>query len=167
MNGVQAMQAAFAGAHNWFSGTVADVSDEQSKSVPPGVVHPIGELAAHVLHTEDGILAMIQGKPPIWEAEGYGAKLGLAMMAMHDTMGARSYMVNVGDLAEYQQKVFASTNAYVASLTEADLDGEIELFGSKHKLGDFLTGILLGNTYVHTGEISALKGLHGAKGYPF
>jgi hypothetical protein len=27
--------------------------------------------------------------------------------------------------------------------------------------------MLLGNAYAHTGEISALKGMLGSKGYPF
>jgi len=34
-------------------------------------------------------------------------------------------------------------------------------------MGTFLTTLLLGNTYAHMGEISALKGLLGSKGYPF
>jgi hypothetical protein len=32
---------------------------------------------------------------------------------------------------------------------------------------DVLSNFLVGNTLAHTGEISALKGLQGAKGYPF
>lgn len=34
-------------------------------------------------------------------------------------------------------------------------------------LGQFLTGFVIANTYAHTGEIPALKGLQSAKGYPF
>lgn len=169
MNGAEAMRASFAGAHNWYNGTVADVTEEQSKSLPPGVVHPIGELAAHILNTEDSMIAMAKAQPTIWESEGWGAKLGIDTMFMHGGSNevARATRVNVADLAEYGQKVFANTDAYLASLTDADLDREIEVLGSKMKAGDFLGGILLGNTYAHVGEISALKGLHGAKGYPF
>ena len=32
---------------------------------------------------------------------------------------------------------------------------------------DALTNALVGNNLAHTGEISALKGVQGAKGYPF
>ncbi len=53
------MQAAFGGAHQWFSGTMADVTEAQANFVPPGIAHPIGELAAHVVHSEDGYLYLI------------------------------------------------------------------------------------------------------------
>ena len=170
MNGVEVFRTAFGGAHNWFNGTVADVSDAQANSVPPGIVHPIGELAAHILHSEDGLLSVIRGTRPIWETDGYGDKLGLAMMMGQDNEVARAYRVSPAQLTEYASKVFAQTDAYLASLTDADLDREVDLTPAgmgKMPLAAFLATALLGNTYAHTGEISALKGLHGEKGYPF
>ncbi|MFN8638296.1 MAG: DinB family protein [Dehalococcoidia bacterium] len=167
MNGPQAFAAAFAGGHMSFNGTVADVTEEQAKSLPPGVVHPIGELVAHVLHTEDVMINQLQGKPPIWESEAWGSRLGLGMMALHDRETARAYQATPAQLAEYGQKVFANTDAYLAGLTDADLDREVNVIGRPQKVGEVLGGLVLGNTYAHTGEISALKGLHGAKGYPF
>ncbi|MGE0228798.1 MAG: DinB family protein [Dehalococcoidia bacterium] len=167
MNGVQAFQASFGGAHNWFNGTVADVTEEQATSVPAGVAHPIGELAAHVLHSEDGAISMVTGEPTIWEAEGYGQKLGIEFVFSQDHEVARALRTTPAQLSEYAQKVFARTDAYLASLTDADLDREVNAFGQMMPLGQFLGAVLLGNTYAHTGEISALKGLHSAKGYPF
>ncbi len=35
------------------------------------------------------------------------------------------------------------------------------------KVADALSNALIGNNLAHTGEISALKGLQGAKGYQF
>ncbi len=167
MNGVQTLGASFQAAHNWYSGTVGDVTPEQAKHVPAGVVHPIGELAAHILHTEDGFVSMLQGAPTIWESEGYGTKLGIAWVFAQDHAVARAMQTTPADLAEYAAKVFAKTDAYVASLSDADLDREVEIFGNKMPIGGALGGLLLANTFAHVGEISALKGLSGAKGYPF
>ena len=65
---------------------------------------------------------------------------------------------------------FAKTDAYLGSLTDADLERELDLtamgFG-KLSLGALLGTAVLANTFAHTGEISALKGIQGSKGYPF
>ena len=171
MNGVEVLQSAFNGAHGWYEGTVADVTHEQANEVPPGVTHPIAELMAHILHSEDGMInMMIRGEASIWDRDGWGEKLGLPMMLGQETATARAYICDPQALTEYGQSVFANTDAYLGSLTDADLHGEIDLSAMgmpKMPLGQFLTGMLLGNTYAHTGEISALKGLMGNKGYPF
>lgn len=167
MNGPQALAAAFAGAQNWYSGTVADVTPEMAKEVPPGVVHPIGELAAHILHGQDGFVSMLTGKKSIWERDGYDTKLGIPFVFLQDHAVARALQTTPADLAEYATKVFAETQAYIATLTDADLDREIDVFGNKMPVGAALGGPAIGNIFAHVGEISALKGLHGAKGYPF
>jgi hypothetical protein len=67
--------------------------------------------------------------------------------------------------------VFASTDAFLAALSDDELNRELELvplgFPSNMTVGDFLSQMLLGNTYAHTGEISFVKGSLGNKGYPF
>jgi len=37
----------------------------------------------------------------------------------------------------------------------------------KQTVGFVLDNVLLGHAYCHCGEISALKGIQGKKGYPF
>ena len=171
MNGTAALQSAFAGAHNWFLGTVGDVDATQANTVPPGVAHPIGELMAHILHSEDFMINMaIQGQPPLWEKDGWKDKVGGEMILAQTTEGARAYTSNPEGLASYAQAVFANTDAFLGGLSENDLDRPLTLepLGLPNmSMGAFLTQMLLGNTYAHTGEISALKGLRGKKGYPF
>ena len=60
-----------------------------------------------------------------------------------------------------------ATDAYLATLTPADLETEIEALGTKQPLGSFLGAGLVAHINWHTGEISCVKGLQGAKGYPF
>jgi hypothetical protein len=64
--------------------------------------------------------------------------------------------------------VYAATDAYVASLDDEALAKPLDL--SMVGLGMQTMGYLLGglvlNTHLHTGEISAIKGFQGLKGYP-
>lgn len=172
MDGVAVLKSAFAGAHDWYWGTVADVGAEQANIVPPGAGHPIGALMAHILHSEDFMFnTVIQGKPPLWEREGWGAKLGGDMLVYQEASIVRAYTCDPHRWVEYATAVFANTDAVLSSLMDRDLDRELDLvrFSFPHNMtvGAFLTRMLLGNTYAHTGEISALKGFMSLKGYPF
>lgn len=170
MDTIQAVKTAFAGAQRWYTGTVAGLTPEEANEVPPGVTHPIGELMAHVLHSIDGLVNMVcRGQQSIWERDGWGARLGVPMMMTHDSAAARAFRVDPAQLEGYAATVFTELQAYLDTLTPADLDGEVD-FGpglGKMSLGGFLLNPLLGNTFAHTGEISALKGLRGERGYPF
>lgn len=172
MNGIDALKSAFDGAHMWYQGTVADVTAQQTNVLPPGVAHPIGELMAHILQCEDVMInQVILGKPPLWEQEGWNRKVGGDLVVDHDATTARAYQCDLPMMSAYGQAVFASTQAFLERLKEGDLDRELELvslgFPTNMTVGVFLTQMLLGNTYAHTGEISCLKGTLGKKGYAF
>lgn len=95
---------------------------------------------------------------------------GLPMTMGRETQQARAFRCDPAPLHEYADAVFANMDAYLGSLSESDLDSEIDLTAmgmGKMPLAVFLTRMLLGNTYAHTGEISTLKGLLGVKGYAF
>jgi uncharacterized damage-inducible protein DinB len=172
MDGVAVLRSAFAGAHMWYLGTVADVGAEQANAVPPGIAHSIGALIAHIVHTEDFMFnAAVQNRPPLWERDGWGAKLGGEMLVYQEPSAVRAYRCDPRGMAEYAQAVFANTDAVLGGLADADLDRELDLvrfgFPTNMTVGAFLTQMVLGNTYAHTGEISSLKGSLAMKGYPF
>jgi hypothetical protein len=172
MESVEVLKNAFGGAHMWYQGTVADVTEEQANTVPPGVTHPIGGLMAHILHCEDFMInQVILGKPPLWERDGWKERVGGEMMLGEDVDTARAYTCNLPAMLDYGQAVIANTEAFLANLETTDLDRELNLvplgFPNNMTAGVFLTTMLLGNTYAHTGEISCLKGSLGKKGYPF
>lgn len=170
MNAVTLLKNALDASHNWYQGTVADVTPEVANHVPTGVAHPIGSQMAHILHSEDGMVSMLQGTAPIWEREGYGTKLGLPMLMSQTVEGSRAYACQPADLADYNKAVYAQTDAFLSGLTDADLDKPIDLSSwgmGEMPMGSVLTNMLLGNNFAHTGEISALKGTKGLQGYPF
>jgi hypothetical protein len=171
MDAVETVKTAFGGAHMWFAGTAGDITEEQANHVPEGCAQPIGELMAHILHCEDGMICQfLLKKPPLWERDGWGAKTGLPLMIDLPAAGSPRTRCDPAALRDYGQQVFAQTDAYLASLTQGDLDQEVDLTAAglgKMSTAAFLLTMLLGNTYAHTGEISAIKGLMGSKGYPF
>lgn len=168
---VQTIRDAFDGSHNWYQGTVADVTEEQAHALPPGTAHPIGALALHILNSEDAMInGSVLGQQPIWFRDGWGEKLGVPALLRQDNETARGVRVTPAALQEYAQAVYANTAEFFGGLTPADLDERmIDMGGGMDPmpLGKFLTQALLGNNYAHTGEISALKGVLGSKGYPF
>jgi hypothetical protein len=114
---------------------------------------------------------LIAGQPTRWERDGWGTKLGGTMLLQQEAATAQAYTADPEQLAGYAQAVFANTDAVLSGLSEQDLDRELDMvalgFPQNLPLGAFLTQLLLGNTYAHTGEISALKGTLSLKGFPF
>lgn len=172
MDSIDVLKNAFGGAHMWFQGTVADLTEEQANAVPPGVSLPIGALIAHILHCEDVMInQIIRSEPAIWEQDGWKDRAGGEMLLDIDPAIARAHKVNLMPMMDYGKAVLASTQDFLGALTPAELDRELNLvplgFPENMSLGVFLTTMLLGNTYAHTGEISCLKGSLGKRGYPF
>jgi hypothetical protein len=75
---------------------------------------------------------------------------------------ARGVKVDLPALHAYSQAVFAASDEYMATLNDEALDQSM----GQYTLGSFLS-VLVSNVNWHTGEIACLKGLQGAKGYPF
>lgn len=110
------------------------------------------------------ISGMLQGQPSIWERDGWEAKVGIPNVTRHSQEMARGFKADRAALQPYKDAVYASTQAYLDLLTDADLEGG---GGGPMTVADALTNALVGNNLAHTGEISALKGIQGSKGYAF
>lgn len=170
MDAITLLKSAFDAAHGWYGGTVADVTEDVANVVPAGTAHPIGSQMAHIVQSEDALINMAQGRAPLWERDGYGQRLGLPFLITQTAEGSRAFRLRPADLADYTAAVHAQTKAYLDGLTPEDLDRPVDLSGwgmDAAPLGGFLANFALGNTFAHTGEISALKGTQGLRGYPF
>jgi hypothetical protein len=163
-------------AHETFEATMADVTDEQLHKDPGGKALPIGAVYAHLVFSEDQIVhGMLQGKPALSETtwkDKTGAAAPMPAMdanwSVNHEAWAKSVQIDLAKLHEFAQAVYADTDAYVNSLTDEDLEKEIDLGAwGKQKVAYLLYGFIIGHTFSLTGEISAIKGVHGAKGYPF
>ncbi len=148
---------------------IADVHDEQLWWVPPGRANPIGALYLHTVYDVDAIVnRMFQDKPPLWERAGFAEKVGCGIDLNLDLDWARSVRFDLAAAREYAIVVQADAQAYVQSLTPEDLDRMVPSeMSERTTLGQLLQAFVIWHVDVHCGEISALKGVLGFKGYPF
>ncbi len=165
MNDVtQNLRAQLKGAHDWLEGTLQGVSDEVANAVPAGKVATIGANYAHVVTYEDFVFnGALKGGAPLMMNGSAGISAPPPMGGWGEW--GRSVKVKFAEQQSYAQKVYASGDAYLASLKDADLAREVDLQFTKMPLGQLL-GLLILNAFVHSGEISCLKGLNGMQGYP-
>ncbi len=176
-NAVSLLRAQFKAAHDVLEGTMQGVTSEQAHWTPPGVANPLGATCVHIVVSEDGTFnGMLKGGAPLL-ASTWAGKTGVSEMPPMPGPGvdglppwnewARQVKVDLPALHAYAQAVFAASDEYLASLNDEALDRSMDL-GSlgQYTLGSFLT-TMLANVNWHTGEIACLKGLQGAKGYPF
>jgi hypothetical protein len=120
------------------------------------------------VNAEDGFIQkVLQGKPTIWETGGWAEKTGIAKPPSkgEDWSEYKYRKINIQPLQDYKAAVWAATDAYLATLTEGELDRMVKFAGGERTVAEML--ILSGSqSHSHIGEIAALKGIQGAKGLP-
>ena len=154
-------------------GTIGDVSTEQVGHVPAGIAHPIGATYAHAVMSEDAVVnGMLRKQQPLMAAD-FAGKTGVdKAMPQFGEPGmnewARSVKVDMPALKAYAKAVHAQTDSYVSSLSDADLAQTMDFGGmGQQSIASIITLLAIVHPSNHIGEVSALKGISGAKGYPF
>ena len=163
MNAREAIRLSLDTGHMVFSAYLEGLSDaDLMRRASPGINHINWQVGHLILAEHQMVGRACPGSMPALPA-------GFAEKYSKETAGSdnASQFCSKAELLKAAAEQRAATLGVLANLSDADLDREIEVFGRKMSVGGALTGLLLGNTFAHTGEISALKGLHGAKGYPF
>ena len=171
MDAVSLLKAQVHEAHQVAAGTVGDLTSDQAHWAPGGKAHGIASLFVHLISAEDLFLNMMTGRQPL-AMGAFAGKTGASEPHPAGDYGewAQRVKVDLPQLSEYAQAVFKSTEDYVASLKPEDLDKEIDLTSAgmgKMSLGAFISMTAVIHPSNHVGEISCMKGLQGAKGYPF
>jgi hypothetical protein len=174
VNAVELIRSEMKTAHDWFEGTMADVTPEQANWQPPGVAHPIGALYAHTVAAEDMMVnGLLKGGAPLF-ATTWAGKTGISgdpqLATQMTPEWSRSVNVDLPTAREYAAAVYAATDDYLGGMDAADLDRAVDLSDwgmGEWSEGSFLISIVLAHVHDLMGEVSALKGVQGAKGYPF
>jgi hypothetical protein len=172
MDSITLLRQQISTAHEWLEGTMADVTAEQADWAPPGKANPLGASYAHAVVSEDLIInGMLRGGTPLFLGEWAG-KTGQSVPHPHEDWSqyaawARDVRLDLPATRAYAQAVYAATDAYLAGLTPEDLDREVNLFGMSQSLGATLGNFVAGHCHDMMGEISCLKGLQGARAFPF
>ncbi|HTK06900.1 MAG TPA: DinB family protein [Ktedonobacteraceae bacterium] len=170
MNAVALLREQIQQAHGYLAATMEDVTSEQAQWTPPGVANPIAATYAHAISSEDLAINMVlKGGAPLYAVE-WACKTGISeIQPLSTAEWARRVQIELSLIRDYVQAVHASTDAYLATLMDEDLVRVLDLssFGlGQMTIGTLLNRMVLGHIDNMCGEISVLKGLQGAKGYP-
>ncbi len=172
------LRNAFTQASKLMEFTVKDLTHEQLHWIPAGNANPIGATYAHVLISQDGVVnAMLRNSMPLYVSTEWQGKLGLSELppmpgqeGLPDWSGwSRRVQIDLEQLREYAKAVYASTDKYLASLSDEDLFHAVDATRagmSEMPLMQYLLLIVLGHTNIHAGEISCLRGELGLQGFP-
>jgi hypothetical protein len=162
-------------SHHWMEETMQGVTNEIAAFMPPGKANPIAGTYAHLVMSEDFFIqGLIQGKKPLFETDWEG-KTGASELQPTEWETAypkwlKEVKVDIPQMQKYAEAVYKTSAEYTQSLTDEDLLKEIDmaLFGmGKRTLGSVIAGMVVGHINQIMGEISALKGIQGLKGYPY
>ena len=150
-------------AFDWLDQTIGDLSPEQYSWQPQGSANPISRLHAHTLTSVDFWMNLMGlQKPMLWQA--VAEKLGLPSNMQE--VWTTEAPINLTDMQAYSQSLRDAALA-VEALEDADLERVVmaPVFG-KRDVG-FVIRLSATQLAIHTGEISAAKGLQGLQGLPF
>lgn len=162
-------------AHDAFSRTVADVTPEMAHWQPPGIMHPIAERYAHLVMSEDFLINGIAlGGAPLFMSEWMGRTGFIAdpmMLQALTSEAARAFRVDdLHALGEYMRTVFAGTQEFINGADDTRLVSTVDMsiigYGSV-PFPVWFSAFVVAHARDLMGEISALKGMQGFKGYPF
>jgi DinB superfamily len=170
------LRGAVSDARKVLDGTMADVTQAQADYVPPGIANPLGATFAHVVCSEDMVVqGMFRQLSPLF-ASSWKERTGLSEPMplpgpewVNYAAWTRRVKTDLGALRQYAQAVAAETDAWIASLRDADLDRPVDLSSAglgQHTLATAIALLIANHLGTETGEISVLKGIQGARGYP-
>jgi hypothetical protein len=136
------------------------------------VLNPIGATYAHLVMGEDGFVnGLLGGGQPLF-ASDWAGKIGVSEAPPADGgwhEWGRRVRVDMPVLQRYAESVASSTDNYIATLRDGELDRSVDLsslgFGQQ-SLAWVLGAGVLGHVLSHWGEICALNGLRGRQGFP-
>ena len=150
-------------ALDWLDDVVRDLTPEQYSWQPTGTANSISKLHAHTLSSADFWMNLMGlQKPMLWM--GVSQKFGLPSNFIE--VWQTEATINLSDMQEYAKSLRDASSA-IDVLDDAALARELTapVFG-KRDVG-FVLRLAAMQMAIHTGEISAAKGLQGLQGLPF
>ena len=165
MNAKDILADAFGRLPGLVRGAVRGLSPEQLRWAPAEGANTIGWLVWHLTRVQDGHLADLLGEEQVYLTGDWARRFGLKGKPSDTGYGhaaAAVAAVRPEDwhaLADYFEAVYERTMAYLAGLTEADLDRIVdEGWDPPVTLGVRLVSVL-GDDLQHVGQAAYLRGL--------
>ncbi len=173
MNTVELLQFSLGSAFGILGQVTADLTQEQADWQPPGIANPIGAMYWHTISaTDDIVYRWALGQEPLRQRAGWDDR-GLTVSVPEPDHGGdwlaymRTIRVDLPALHDYAKAVAETLQSWLGSLTPEDLERTIDTPIGPRTLLQVLDIFVIWHINAHCGEISALKGCQGVKGYPF
>ena len=168
MDSVNFLRQQFVKLHDQIDVVMNETTYEQFNWKPPGTMNPISTIYLHLINAEDfHIHAILQGRTRIWETAGWNEKLGLAEPPGRgrnwEEASVKEFFQN--NLIDYQHLVRKDTDEYLTGLTNSKLKEKVSFVGGERQIAEVMASLII-HVASHTGEIAAIKGIQGVKGYP-
>jgi uncharacterized damage-inducible protein DinB len=147
---------------------IHDLDRDQLLWTPPGRTNRIGTTLLHILTGEDRLIHdVLQGRPWLCAYGDWQAQMGISALPIrgHEWTDVDLTMLQLAPLWAYAQAVAEATTAYLALLSDEDLEDQVEVYGQPQSRAQALLSVVIHNVS-HAGEIAALKGLQGMPGRP-
>jgi hypothetical protein len=173
MKAIELIQYALGNAFNILEQVTADLTQEQADWTPPGIANPIGATYWHAVSSTDEIVCKwIREEEPLRQKANWQEKVLTGSVPEPEHGGdylayLREIRVDLSALHEYAQAIATDLQKWLSSLTPEDLERKLNTPVGEYSLAQTLETFVIWHINVHCGEISALKGCQGAKGYPF
>lgn len=173
MNTVELIRYSLDNAFGVLGQVVADLTQEQADWTPPGIANPIGATYWHVISSLDEIVhKWLRGEEPLLVRNGWKQKVLTVSPPEPGRDGdhlayMRAIRVDLPMLHAYTKSVTDAVQSWLSSLKPEDLGRELDTPLGKLSAGQVLGRFVAWHVSAHCGEIAALKGCQGAKGYPF
>ncbi len=171
MNAIDLLRYSLGNAFAILGQVTADLTQEQADWVPPGTANPIGATCWHAVSGTDFIVhKWCTGQTPIFESAGWREKVLIAPgpeVEGETREHMLSTQVELPALQAYTQAVADAVQTWLSTQSPEDLDRQLETPIGTMNLGQVLETFVIWHLNAHCGEIAALKGCLGVKGYPF
>jgi hypothetical protein len=152
--------------HRAFRQAGDGLTPDQLNFVPEGESHSIAWVMWHAARIEDLIVQqVIQKRPAIWDTDGWADRLGLPAKGFgtgQTTEQAKAIRIaDVAAFAGYADAVAGATRDFVAGLSDADLEREVQVGQRAESVGQCITLHLVTHLNGHRGEVNLLRGMMG------
>jgi hypothetical protein len=171
MNTVELIQYSLGNALGVLGQVTADLTQEQADWMPPGTANPIGGLYWHTIASMDMVVhGWGMGEAPLSKTAGWQEKVLISSgpeVEEGRPPDIREARIDLPAMHQYAKAVQEVAQNWLSSLNPDDLGRKIETPIGELSLGQMLATFVIWHIDAHCGEIAALKGCQGAKGYPF
>lgn len=173
MDVISALEEQWGSTRWYFEATADGVSVEQLYWVPPGTANSILTAYVHTVYETDEFVQGLFQERELLATGMWAGKMGVSKALPHDRTTWREWTGAAGvdqpALKAYSEAVFDAAGRYISGLKPEDLDRQVDLSAiglGQQSLNWSLYNLVIGHVQSHTGDISALKGLQGLKGFP-